>query len=116
MGDALLNADTGSPRVVRIRVNTIPGQAQALCDIRIPPGVTVDCVRAELAAVVGPRPGVSWRILACTEPSWTDSGDDLVRAAHANAVSSFGVAVWRCGGVAVWRCGGVAVWPELDTS
>ena len=100
MADALLNADTGSPRVVRIGLNTIPGQAQALCDIRIPPGVTVDCVRAELAAVVGPRPGVSWRILACTEPSWTDSGDDLVRATHANAASSFGVAVW----------------PELDSS
>ena len=68
-------------------VNTIPDRARALCDIRIPPGVTVDRVRAELAAAIGPRPDVSWRILACTEPSWTDSGDDVVRAVRENAAA-----------------------------
>ena len=38
-------------------VNTIPDRARALCDIRIPPEVTMDHVRAELAATIGPWPG-----------------------------------------------------------
>ena len=71
-------------------VNTIPDRARALCDIRIPPGVTVDRVRAELAAAIGPLPDVSWRVLACTEPSWTDPGDDIVRAVCANAAAVTG--------------------------
>ena len=52
-----------------IGVNTIPARATALCDIRIPPGVTVERVRAELAAAVDPLPHVSWRILESPEPS-----------------------------------------------
>ena len=71
-------------------VNTIPDRARALCDIRIPPGVTVDRVRAELAAAIDPRPDVSWRILECTEPSWTDRGDDVVRAVRENAAAVTG--------------------------
>ena len=71
-------------------VNTIPDRALALCDIRIPPGVTVDRVRAELAAAIDPQPDVSWRILACTEPSWTDPGDDVVRAVRENAAAVSG--------------------------
>ena len=39
-----------------IGVNTIPDRARALCDIRIPPGVTVEDVRAELSAAIDPRP------------------------------------------------------------
>ena len=71
-------------------VNTIPDRARALCDIRVPPGVTVDRVRAELAAAIDPRPDVSWRILTCTEPSWTDPGDDVVRAVRENAAAVTG--------------------------
>ena len=66
-------------------VNTIPDRARALCDIRIPPGVTVDRVRAELATAIGPRPDVSRRILECTEPSWTEPEEEIVRAVCANA-------------------------------
>ena len=71
-------------------VNTIPDRARALCDIRIPPGVTVDRVRAELAAAIDPRPDVSWRVLECTEPSWTDPGDDVMRAVRENAAAVTG--------------------------
>ena len=71
-------------------VNTIPDRARALCDIRIPPGMTVDRVRAELAAAIDPRPDVSWRVLECTEPSWTEPGDDVVRAVRANAAAVTG--------------------------
>ena len=73
-----------------IGVDTIPDRARALCDIRIPPGVTVDRVRAELAAVIDPRPDVSWRILECTEPSWTEPEEEIVRAVRANAVAVTG--------------------------
>ena len=90
VGDAMLNADTGSPRVVRIGVNTIPDRARALCDIRIPPGVTVDRVRAELASAIDPLPDVSWRIIECTEPSWTDPEEAIVRAVRENAAAVTG--------------------------
>ena len=73
-----------------IGVNTIPDRARALCDIRIPPGVTVERVRAELAAAIDPRPEVSWRILQCTEPSWTDPEEEIVRAVRENAVAVTG--------------------------
>ena len=71
-------------------VNTIPDRARALCDIRIPPGVTVDRVRAELAAAIDPRPDVSWRILECTEPSWTDPEEEIVRVVRKNAAAITG--------------------------
>ena len=73
-----------------IGVNTVPDRARALCDIRIPPGVTVDDVEAALASAIDPRPDVSWRILACTAPSWTDPGDAIVRAVRENAAAVTG--------------------------
>ena len=73
-----------------IGVNTIPDRARALCDIRIPPGVTVERVRAELAAAIDPRPDVSWRILECTEPSWTDPEEEIVRAVRESAAAVTG--------------------------
>lgn len=73
-----------------IGVNTIPDRARALCDIRIPPGVTVDQIRAELTAVIDSLPDVSWRILQCTEPSWTDPEESIVRAVRENAAAVTG--------------------------
>ena len=73
-----------------IGVNTIPDRARALCDIRIPPGVTVDRVRAELASAIDPHSDVSWRILQCTEPSWTDPEEAIVRAVRENAAAVSG--------------------------
>ena len=73
-----------------IGVNTIPDRARALCDVRIPPGVTVDRVRAELTAAIDPIPDVSWRILECTEPSWTDPEEEIVRAVCENAAAVTG--------------------------
>ena len=73
-----------------IGVNTIPDRARALCDIRIPPGVTVERVGAELASAIDPRPDVSWRILQCTEPSWTDPEEEIVRAVRESAAAVTG--------------------------
>ena len=47
--------------------------------------MTVDRVRAELASAIDPLPDVSWRILECTEPSWTDPEEAIVRAVRENA-------------------------------
>ena len=101
-----------------IGVNTIPDRARALCDIRIPPGVTVERVRAELAAAIDPRPDVSWRILECTEPSWTDPEEEIVRAVRESAAAVTGGDVvvnlragfsdarfWRHAGVPSVVCG-----------
>ena len=69
-----------------IGVNTIPDRARALCDIRIPPGSDGRLrIRAELASAINPLPDVSWRILQCTEPSWTDPQEAIVRAVRENA-------------------------------
>ena len=73
-----------------IGVNTIPDGARALCDIRIPPGVTVDRIRAALASAIDPIPDVSWRILQCTEPSWTDPEEAIVRVVRENAAAVTG--------------------------
>ena len=109
-----------------IGVNTIPDRTRALCDIRIPPGVTVDRVRAAFASVVDPLPDVSWRVLACTESSRTgprrrSSG----RSARMWRRSPRGCGGESAGGVlgcpvlpARWRSecrlrGGSAVWEGL---
>ena len=73
-----------------IGVNTISDRARALCDIRIPPGVTVDQVKATLVSAIDPHPDVSWRILECTESSWTDPEEEIVRAVHENAAAVTG--------------------------
>ena len=73
-----------------VGVNTIPDRARALCDIRVPPGVTVERVRAELASAIDTLPEVSWRILECTEPSWTDPGEEIVQAVRENSAAATG--------------------------
>ena len=67
-----------------IGINTIPDRARAFCDIRIPLGMTVERVRAELATAIDSLPDVSWRDLECAEPSWTDPEEEIVRVVHGN--------------------------------
>ena len=163
VGDAMLNADTGSPRVVRIgekgnvwveleatgvanhaahvhlgrnavealvdalgavralaalapslpaavertiaeaqsvsEADSGEGEAETLRRItvntgRIEGGIGVntipDRVRAELGAAVDPRPCLTWRILECTEPSWIDLEEEIVRAVRENAAAVTG--------------------------
>ena len=52
--------------------------------------MTVDRVRAELASAIEPRPDVSWRIIECTEPSWTDPEEEIVRTVCENAAAVTG--------------------------
>ena len=53
-----------------------------------------DRVRVELASASDPRPDVSWRILECTEPSWTDPEEEIVRVICKNAVTVTGGMWW----------------------
>ena len=51
-------------------------------------GVTVDRAREEPASAIDPLPDVSWRILDCTEPSWTDPEEAMTcRSGSSNAGS-----------------------------
>ena len=52
--------------------------------------MTVDHVRAALASAIDPNPDVSWRILECTEPSWTDPEEEIVRAIRESAAAVTG--------------------------
>ena len=62
-------------------------RAQALRDLRIPAAVTVNRVRAELAADIDPSPDASWRIINCTELSWTGAEEEIVRAVREYATA-----------------------------
>ena len=41
-------------------------------------------------SAIDPHPDVSWRILECTESSWTDPEEEIVRAVHENAAAVTG--------------------------
>ena len=94
-----------------------PDRAQALRDLRIPAPVTVDRVRAELAADIDPSPDASWRIINCTELSWTGAEEEIagiVRAVreYATAVTERKAVVnLRAGfsGARYWRHSGVPI-------
>jgi succinyl-diaminopimelate desuccinylase len=68
-------------------VNIIPDSARALCDVRIPPGVTVADIEREIGHLIGTVPGVSHRVLSATEATVTDPDHECVRLAVANAAS-----------------------------
>ena len=68
-------------------VNIIPDAAQALCDVRMPPGVAVADIVREVGRLVGNLPGISHRVLSATEPTVTDPDHECVRLAVANAAA-----------------------------
>jgi succinyl-diaminopimelate desuccinylase len=68
-------------------VNIIPDAARALCDVRIPPGLTVADIERAVARLIGALPGISHRVLSATEPTVTDPDHECVRLAVANAAS-----------------------------
>jgi succinyl-diaminopimelate desuccinylase len=68
-------------------VNIIPDAARALCDLRIPPGLTVADIEREVGWLIGDLPGIGHRVLSATEPTVTDPDHECVRLAVANAAS-----------------------------
>ena len=68
-------------------VNIIPDAARALCDVRIPPGLTVADIVREVDRLIGGETGISHRVLSATEPTVTDPAHEGVRLAVANAAA-----------------------------
>lgn len=58
--------------------NLVPSSAHAAIDIRLPVGVTAEAVLAHLKQSLA-LPGISWQVLRCFEPNYTDPNDQLVR-------------------------------------
>lgn len=73
-----------------LNINTIPDSAEALLDIRLPPGVTIDDVKAKVVAALAPLPDIGWEFLSECEPNWTDPDHELVQLIQDNARASTG--------------------------
>jgi len=73
-----------------LNINTIPASAEAMLDIRLPPGVTIPDVKASLADALDDLPNISWEVLSECAPNWTEPNHELVRLIHANAAEVTG--------------------------
>ena len=58
--------------------NLVPTRAAAQIDIRLPVGLTTQLLQQMLDANLAPLQGVSWRMLRCFEPSFTDPNHEIV--------------------------------------
>src|SRR5260221_570903 len=68
-------------------VNIIPDAARALCDVRIPPGLTVADIEREVGRLIGGLPGIAHRVLSATEATVTDPNHECVTLAIANSAA-----------------------------
>lgn len=59
-------------------VSQVATSAKAEVDFRIPPGMTLEAIEAELDALLRTRPGLSWRRIKGWNPNWSAPGDDIV--------------------------------------
>ena len=65
--------------------NLVADRASATVDIRLPAGVTLAQIEAQVAALLDPLKGVSYAVTQSCEPSWSDPDHPIVRLALANA-------------------------------
>ncbi|MDB5688119.1 MAG: putative vacuolar carboxypeptidase Cps1 [Rhizorhabdus sp.] len=71
--------------------NLVPPIAEAAVDIRLPVGVSADAVLAALTQGLD-LPGISWRVLRCFSPNYTEPAHDVIRTCVAAATEIMGVA------------------------
>ncbi len=71
--------------------NLVPSSAHAAIDIRLPVGVTADAVLAQLRQSLQ-LPGITWQVLRCFEPNYTDPDDRLIRCCAGAASEIMGTA------------------------
>lgn len=71
--------------------NLVPPTAEASCDIRLPVGVSADAVLAALKQGLD-LPGISWRVLRCFAPNYTEPTHDVIRTCVAAATETMGTA------------------------
>lgn len=76
-------------------INIIPSHAQALIDIRIPPGMSTDEIEQRISTLLADRPDISFRVLLRSEPNVTDPDHEIVTRALANAKDLLGDGVVR---------------------
>jgi len=70
--------------------NLVPASARAGIDIRLPVGVSCAVAEAALAAALGGRAGIAYRILRRFEPNHTDPAAEIVQHAAAAAAEVLG--------------------------
>ena len=71
-----------------ININTIPDQARAEVDIRLPPGTTTAAAIDRLSRALDPMEGIAWRVTSACEPNWTDPEHPLARIVRDNAATA----------------------------
>jgi acetylornithine deacetylase/succinyl-diaminopimelate desuccinylase-like protein len=71
--------------------NLVPSAAHAAIDIRLPVGVATGTVLDSLRQWLD-LPGITWRVLRCFEPNYTNPDDRLVRSCAAAAAEIMGKA------------------------
>jgi succinyl-diaminopimelate desuccinylase len=62
------------------KVNLVADECRAEVDLRLPPGLTLEAVRAFVAEVISRHPGASSSEIQAMEPNWTDPADPLILA------------------------------------
>ena len=62
------------------KVNLVADECRAEVDLRLPPGLALEAVRAFVADVIARHPGASSTEIQAMEPNWTDPADPLVVA------------------------------------
>jgi acetylornithine deacetylase/succinyl-diaminopimelate desuccinylase-like protein len=71
--------------------NLVPSSAHAAIDIRLPVGVTAEAALAHLRQWLE-LPGITWRVLRCFEPNYTNPNDELIRCCAGAAAEIMGIA------------------------
>jgi succinyl-diaminopimelate desuccinylase len=74
-------------------INIVPDRAEALIDIRFPPGVSVEEITRWIAENLEPLPGIDYEILACDEANWTSPAHEIVATARRNAETLLGAPI-----------------------
>jgi acetylornithine deacetylase/succinyl-diaminopimelate desuccinylase-like protein len=72
--------------------NLVPASARARGDIRLPVGVSCAEAEARLHGALDALPGIAWRVLRRSEPSWTDPAHEVVQRVAAAAIEVRGTA------------------------
>ncbi|MGH7122626.1 MAG: M20/M25/M40 family metallo-hydrolase [Acetobacteraceae bacterium] len=73
-----------------ISMNLVPAKAMAMLDIRLPVGISTAEMETTLGSLLGALPGVNWRVLRRSEPTYTDPNADIVRCTVAAAAKLLG--------------------------
>jgi acetylornithine deacetylase/succinyl-diaminopimelate desuccinylase-like protein len=71
-------------------INVVPDHAEALVDIRFPPGVSGEEITRWIADNLETLPGIAYEILACDEASWTSPTHEIVQLTRRNAEALLG--------------------------